>query len=71
MNKKNKRTSVQENKPNAINIKDLPLPPQDVDTQQPEEFIDKSSIRKDENDLPQKEKENFSEQEEKPTPRNQ
>lgn len=36
----------------SIKREDLPMPQQKTDTQQPEEFIDKSSIRKDENDVP-------------------
>lgn len=35
----------------AISLKDLPKPQQDRDTKQPEEFINKSSVRKDEADL--------------------
>ncbi len=38
----------------SIHPKDLPRPHQDADTKQAEEFVDKSSVRKDENDVPAK-----------------
>ena len=53
----------------AIHPKDLPKPRQDADTRQPEEFIDKSSVRKDEEELPKDVKQ--QDQPAEPTPRNQ
>jgi hypothetical protein len=35
-----------------INTNDLPKAPERTTTQQPEEFIDKQSVRKDETDVP-------------------
>ncbi len=52
----------------SIQIKDLPKPLQDTDTKQAEEFVDKSSIRKDENDIPEKD---LTPREDEPRQRNQ
>ena len=38
----------------SINPRDLPQPRKESDTQQPEEFVDKSSVHKDENKTPDK-----------------
>lgn len=53
----------------AISLKDLPKPQQDTDTKQPEEFIDESSVRKNEADLSSTDTK--QQEAEKPDPRNQ